>query len=783
MIHNNLFRFNVVSTAAFVIFSIFSSQVKADFYVINDALQCAKNGEYINSQELADEIALLRLPTKFGIACFDYSIDEASEKILLIYQSAQDGAVINEKDFSNKIDNKVRAFFVSRAISFEHKKPIQIKKVGEIFPKSLPLREKESITQEEFLDLINNKNPSFSKLIQANLKRRSDENNKSCIGNLKPHQGFYEGGIDGGFGKNSEKALEKFIGFCKETEITADMITGTLLPQLFAFAEEPAEGSDVNRPPEQNPLPDEKDIEQALKESLAGEPSGAEIENEIVELEQKLKEARSKISSLEQEKSDLQKANNDVVAQKNRSEQVLLDRSKKTILELWDQLEITVLGEFPTGEQIPFSQRAVQREHCNIPIENTLLQSAITVHKQSPYISCLKYSFEDADVDETQRPSWNETTNEIVFALWPKRVEIITSVTTDAIERLTEDNVPECGVTLTFVDEEMTEVLSLPDSGVDGARLYASWDSETKQAILTDSKTIRGRKLVYETLAVKLSSSDSNNQKCAVSSANPVSIELKEYVHNGEPQALIDRDGNLVLHNFSIAAAKGATLVVFFDTNVGMDGQDEFAFNQSLNNTKIAARQKIYFAGFAEALGKYLQDQSKFENIVIYQSIGAEEALASASQSNFKKILQKANLKDPLSVTEIEQVLDRFEDEFVAGQKGSFSNKNKMIRPILAENSLVSFLSFGASGFDDSKACDTEKRPPHASSFMIVDIWDRNTLDSLLSTGKAEILQEKIIFKCTGNDKLYGFKDSPSVTSKVEISAALLTYLEKYLEY
>jgi len=775
MIHNNLFRFNVVSTAAFVIFSIFSSQVKADFYVINDAFQCAKNGEYKNSQELTNEIALLGLPTKFGIACFDYSIDEASEKILLIYQSAQDGAVINEKDFSTKIDNTVRAFFFSRAISSEHKKPIQIKKVDEIFPKNLSLREKESITQEEFLDLIYNKNPSFSKLIQANLKRRSDENNKSCIGNLLPHQGFYEGGIDGDFGENSEKALEKFIEFCKETEITADMITGTLLPQLFAFAEEPAEGSDVNRPPEQNPPPDEKDIKQALKESLAGEPSGAEIENEIVELEQKLKEARSKISSLEQEKSDLQKANNDVVDQKNAAKQTLKDYSKKPIFELWEELGIKVLGEMPDGTTPVEALKIEVKDDCKISADKSLMKSAEIAYTLPPYRSCFKFSFKDSIVDPDQSPSWDPNTKEIIVPIL-RIIKTITSITTDKIADLESNDIGDCAVQLSFLKNGKT-IHSFPPGESGG--LFPLWDEVEGAGAYLQATEILDGTIFYDGLSVVVETPDETYQKCNLESEVDVPIRSSKYRWTGSAQALVDNDGNITLHDLPITVVKGATLAVFYDTNVGYEGEIQYAFNQSLNSTKMAELQRVYLLGFTDALKSYLKEQTAFESIIIYQSLSASEATSGSKTTDFKMLAKANNIQDPGAKEMINGILDSFKNNFIPGQKGSYANKKREIKDILGTNSPVKFLIFGSSGLEASAVCDRNKRS-FDSNLTTFDVWSLPTLEKLIISGDIDN-KPKQIYNCNGSDKLFGLKQTFGADQN-DVSYPVLTYLKTYLK-
>ena len=119
-------------------------------------------------------------------------------------------------------------------------------------------------------------------------------------------------------------------------------------------------------------------------------------------------------------------------------------------------------------------------------------------------------------------------------------------------------------------------------------------------------------------------------------------ISTGDYIPNGSPQALIDRDGHVTIYDLPISAVKGATLAVFFDTNVGFDDATNYAFNKSLTDKIRRETHKTYFSAFSQALKNYLKNQSKFENIIIYQSLSEEEAMKCTYpvNSNFRAFLK-----------------------------------------------------------------------------------------------------------------------------------------------
>ena len=81
----------------------------------------------------------------------------------------------------------------------------------------------------------------------------------------------------------------------------------------------------------------------------------------------------------------------------------------------------------------------------------------------------------------------------------------------------------------------------------------------------------------------------------------------------------------------------------------------------------------------------YLKSQSKFENIIIYQSLSEEEArsVKTYSGSNFTTIFESEGIDNKISNDELNNALDEFAVEFNPGQKGSFHDKRKEIERLL----------------------------------------------------------------------------------------------------
>ena len=150
-------------------------------------------------------------------------------------------------------------------------------------------------------------------------------------------------------------------------------------------------------------------------------------------------------------------------------------------------------------------------------------------------------------------------------------------------------------------------------------------DDGRQGAYLNDWADV-SEKIAYEGVSVLINTGNIEDQKCSLPSGIEMPISTRDYIPNGLPQALIDRDGHVTIHDLPISAVKGATLAVFFDTNVGFDDAPNYAFNAALTDKIMREAHKTYFSGFSQALKNYLTNQSKFENIIIYQSLSEEDA-------------------------------------------------------------------------------------------------------------------------------------------------------------
>ena len=147
--------------------------------------------------------------------------------------------------------------------------------------------------------------------------------------------------------------------------------------------------------------------------------------------------------------------------------------------------------------------------------------------------------------------------------------------------------------------------------------------------------------------------------------------------NNGSAQAVVDRNGNIFLHDLAISVVKGATLAVFFDTNVGFVNSHEYAFNASLSNTRSLALHRSYFAGFAQALSIYLQTQNDFENIIIYQALSDKEAAEMSSLQDFKVMHRASDIQDPAVKKQIIDALGKFSNDFEGGPNRGLLEKRK----------------------------------------------------------------------------------------------------------
>ena len=111
---------------------------------------------------------------------------------------------------------------------------------------------------------------------------------------------------------------------------------------------------------------------------------------------------------------------------------------------------------------------------------------------------------------------------------------------------------------------------------------------------------IESEKIAYEGLSVLINTGKVEDQKCSLPSGIEMPISTGDYIPNGLPQALIDRDGHVTITDLPISAVKGATLAVFFDTNVGFDDATNYAFNAALTDKiRRETHKNVFFRLFA----------------------------------------------------------------------------------------------------------------------------------------------------------------------------------------
>jgi hypothetical protein len=358
--------------------------------------------------------------------------------------------------------------------------------------------------------------------------------------------------------------------------------------------------------------------------------------------------------------------------------------------------------------------------------------------------------------------------------LLPQREKYIKSMeTAGIIDGLTENSWQTCGIELSLLrDKELVELGEY-------TRLYSEWARDGRQgAYLHDDGQLESEKIAYEGTSVLINTSKVEDQKCSLPSGIEMPITTGDYMANGSPQALIDRNGHVTIYDLPISAVKGTTLAVFFDTNVGFRDTINYAFNKSLTDQRDLEIHKTYFSAFSQALKDYFKNQSKFENIIIFQSLSEEEAANAdtLNNSNFKSIFESEGIDDK----KLNKALDEFESEFTPGQMGSFSDKRREIQVLLKDSGPIELLSFGPSGLDYSEVCNVEKRMRSSQAITIFDVWTADTLDELLRTEQLGSRRLQLVNNCANNEQIFGLKVSLG-RDQDDISRSVLEYLNRYL--
>ena len=809
MVSKMLKNYNyIVQTVLFLALAI-GTQGKANtaphsFIFDNSTAECAEDGSYSNRDELIEYLVYYEAVSAFDleISCVKYWLDEENDRNIISISSLVPIRVSSE--FEAHVDIHFSKIYrasdewegENQTIQKEKIKfsPRAISKAGGIFPDSYGLSNSDVVSVSDFTSLIKT-DRGLGRLVQLNLKRPIKQENSVCADHNPNWDPFYIGAIDGLWGPASGLALQKFVETCQNTEdeITASMITELLLPQLFSLSDvEPNPDSDLGTSEEIEPdqahsknianqdtesetsvtstpepiVAAEKDVEGTPVEDR---DAGLEHEKEISSLRDKLEEKEAEISQLNESISNLMSSNNEALADLKK------EISKKTIFQVWADLGIKVNGIMPDGSRMYANTQELDSQSCRLSASEGVMKSAVEAYKN---LSCYQHTFGDWEIDRSKSFSWDEGEKVITVHLLPQREKYIKSMeTAGIIDGLTENNLPNCGIELSLLKDKKRV-------GFDDIKYLYSYlrDDGRQGAYLNDGKMFKRYNIAYEGVSVLLKAGNIKDQKCSLPSGIEMPILTKKYKFNGLPQALIDRDGHVTIHDLPISAVKGATLAVFFDTNVGFDDAPNYAFNAALTDKRRREVHKKYFSGFSQALKNYLTNQSKFENIIIYQSLSEEDAINSPtlSNSNFRIIFEGEEGINNISNDELNNALDEFVAEFNPGQKGSFSDKRKEIKLLLESSNPIEFLSFGPSGLDHSEVCNVEKRLRSSKAVTIFDVWPRDTLDELLETEQLLPPSPQLVHKCANNERIFGVKVSIS-SDQEDISRSILDYLNEYL--
>ena len=795
----------IVQTILFLALAI-GTQGKAEtvippYIFDNKIAECEKDGSYSKRAKLLEYFDIMH-PTKptfdLEISCFKYWLDEKNDRNIIVISSPLAVDNIDGLHRSHTFAFFIREYHDSgfsgetAAVIREKIKfsPVEINKAGNIFPNTDDLHEREFITTSEFTSLLK-RDAGLRRLVQSNLKRPISQINVSvCSSNHNPERApFYTDEIDGKWGRGSESALKSFVETCQniEDEITAPMISELLLPQLFSTSDvEPTSASGLAMSgeiePDQTPLEDidnlaaerENSVTSVLEtiadedEDVPGTPvedpdAGLERAMELSSLRDELEEKAAEISRLNEVITNLKSSKNDELA--NFKNEI----SKKTIFQIWEDLGIKVTGLMPDGDRLDADTQ--RQSLCRLSASETLTKSAVEAYEDA---LCFKHTFGDREIDRSKPFSWDEGEKVITVHLLPQREKYIQSMeTAGIIDGLTENNINGCGIELSLLKGK--EQVEFDDVNY----LYAYWGDDGRQgAYLNDGKMLKRYNIEYEGLSVLINTSKIEDQKCSLPSGVDIPISTRDYIPNGSPQALIDRDGHVTIYDLPISAVKGTTLAVFFDTNVGFRDTINYAFNNSLTDQRDLEIHKTYFSAFSQALNDYFKNQSKFENIIIFQSLSEKEAAnaATLNNSNFKSIFESEGIDDK----KLNKALDQFESEFTPGQMGSFSDKRREIQVLLKDSGPIELLSFGPSGLDYSEVCNVEKRMRSSQAITIFDVWTGDTLDELLRTEQLGSRRLQLVNNCANNEQIFGLKVSLG-SDQDDISRSVLEYLNRYL--
>ncbi|MDC1468805.1 hypothetical protein N8380_08915, partial [Planktomarina temperata] len=766
------------------------------FIFDNSTAECAEDGSYSNRDELIEYLVFYKAVSAFDleISCVKYWLDEENDRNIISISSLVPIRVSSEFEFH--VDNHFGNIYrtsdewegENQTIQKEKIKfsPHAISKAGGIFPDSYGLSNSDVVSVSDFTSLIKT-DRGLGRLVQLNLKRPIKQENSVCADHNPNWDPFYMGAIDGLWGRASGRALQKFVETCPsiDDEITASMITELLLPQLFSLSDDeptidsgPATSEQIEQnqttsedtanldAESENPVTSILETITAAAKDVEGTPvedpdAGLEHEKEISSLRDKLEEKEAEISRLNEVITNLKSSKNDELA--NLKNEI----SKKTIFQIWEDLEIKVKGMMPNGKWIYADTRRQDSYGCILSASEDVMKSAVEAYEKD---SCYQHTFGDMEIDTSKPFSWDEGKREVIVYLLPKREKFIKSMkTAGIIDGLTEKSSKTCGIELSLLrDEELVEFEK------EYTGLYSEWDGG---AFLKDSG-LESEKIAYEGISVLINTGKVEDQKCSLPSGIEMPISTGDYIPNGSPQALIDRNGHVTIYDLPISAVKGATLAVFFDTNVGIDDATNYAFNKSLTDKIWRETHRTYFSAFSEALKNYLKSQSKFENIIIYQSLSEEEArsVKTYSGSNFTTIFESEGIDNKISNDELNNALDEFAVEFNPGQKGSFHDKRKEIERLLDSSQPIEFVSFGPSGLDYSEVCNDRKSLRGSPSIAIFDVWPPDTLGELLDTEQLASRKQQLVNVCANNNKILGLKEGRGY-DRDDISRDVLEYL------
>jgi len=803
--------------------TLFGSKLNANDYF----LWPLEEGKPIDVCPMVENTKLFEIKTKTGvendilknieIVCFENGLLSTGTKNDIVFVLFPRNHVEFQGPIKLKIDLNVRQYFVDQTYPselcktspgkashcFKNKK--EIRNAGEIFVVDDSRHKFPTIDINEFIEFVRSKGSEratsngFLELVQYNLTKPYvfKNGNKYCY----YEDGFYSSEVDGLWGPQIEDALHRFTQ-CEGDgrQITAEMISNFLLPQLFKFVKrnstEDITDGEASNTPDDDASPD-PDVAAALKaqnsanlqnDEIKSEPSkyadnptqvifddkdeeNEALKGENAELASENKELKSRQDKYAQEINDLKQTI------KNLNDQDIT--RNLPIFQIWeDELPVRVLGQYPGG-QLEEGTKKLKSYPCKISVADTLYEASIEAYEADLAFGCFDYVFENGEVNTSEKPSFNAEKMEITVQLFKEQIKNIVSLKTQEIEGLTKKYRNNCLIDLSFIKDDQIVMSFASYENEGGLFVVDGKNGNDAFWILSDEGTLKDFGIAYDGLSVRLETPKDDLQKCYLPSNIPMPITTGYYVPTGSPQALVDREGNLVLHDLRIAVTEGRTLAVFFDTNVGFEAEETNAFNKSLDKPEFVEVQKIYFSGFSDALIEYLSVQSEFENIKIYQSYSSQEATELGENYFFKDLFQQENIQEQANKNVTVEFLEEFKSDFSGGKKGPFDPKIRKVRELMKEYSSIKFLSFGSSGLRESEVCKSSQRAPFDSNFMIFDVWTAFMNDELEDKGTT-VKIERPIWQCTDDAKIFGLRISKNSESS-EINGPVFKYLKRFL--